>query len=322
LAPCIFLAVRLIQGVFVGGVVPSSHTIGTETVPKHWRGLVSGMVGGGGAGLGALLTSIVFLVMSSIFPGDLFETWGWRAMFLSGILSAVCGLTLFNSLEESPLWKKLHNAHKTEVSQKKSSPLRQLISVEYRKTLLVNLIITISAGSVYYVTTGYLPTFIRDVNHLSNNESSLLLMATSLASIVAGVVFGILTEKIGRKKSFVYIGVIGFLVVPVCFLKLSTSLDIWSIIFYSLIIAFMGNAVLAPIPIFLNERFPTAIRASGTGLSWNIGFAIGGVMPVLVTLWSKALHGLPITLVLFSVVFFATYVIGAFMGGETRGQNM
>jgi len=291
-------------------------------VPKHWRGLVSGMVGGGGAGLGALLTSIVFLVVSSIFPGDLFETWGWRVMFLSGILSAVCGLTLFNSLEESPLWKKLRSTQETEVKQEKSSPLRQLVSAKYRKTVLVNLIITISAGSVYYVTTGYLPTFFRSVNHLTNNVSSILLMATSLASIIAGVVFGVLTEKIGRKKSFIYIGLIGFVAVPICFLKLSTSLDIWAIAFYALIIAFMGNAVLARIPIFLNERFPTAIRASGTGLSWNIGFAIGGVMPVFVTLWSKALHGLPITLVLFSVVFFATYVIGAFMGGETRGQNM
>ncbi|HYM02376.1 MAG TPA: MFS transporter, partial [Stellaceae bacterium] len=52
-APALFLALRLVQGVFVGGVVASTHTIGTESVPPHWRGAMSGFIGGGGAGLGA-----------------------------------------------------------------------------------------------------------------------------------------------------------------------------------------------------------------------------------------------------------------------------
>ncbi|WP_247279925.1 MULTISPECIES: hypothetical protein [unclassified Bradyrhizobium] len=47
----------------------------------------------------------------------------------------------------------------------------------------------------------------------------------------------------------------------------------------ALAIAFIGNAGYAPVLIILNERFPTALRASGTGLSWNIGFALGGMMP-------------------------------------------
>ena len=49
-AAFLFLAFRLVQGIFVGGVVASSHTIGTESVPERWRGLMSGAVGGGAAG--------------------------------------------------------------------------------------------------------------------------------------------------------------------------------------------------------------------------------------------------------------------------------
>src|SRR6202171_2887745 len=56
-APILFLILRLIQGVFVGGVVASTHTVGTESVPAKWRGAMSGLVGGGGAGIGALLAS-------------------------------------------------------------------------------------------------------------------------------------------------------------------------------------------------------------------------------------------------------------------------
>src|SRR3984957_18130551 len=76
-APIAFLVLRLVQGIFVGGVVASTHTIGTESVPAKWRGAMSGLVGGGGAGIGALLASFVFLITSSIFPGDAFAVWGW-----------------------------------------------------------------------------------------------------------------------------------------------------------------------------------------------------------------------------------------------------
>src|SRR6201994_5018662 len=98
LAPVLFLILRLIQGVFVGGVVASTHTIGTESVAPKYRGAVSGLIGGGGAGLGALLASVTFLAMSALFPGDAFDVWGWRCMFFTGIISSVLGLFVVNIL--------------------------------------------------------------------------------------------------------------------------------------------------------------------------------------------------------------------------------
>jgi MFS family permease len=109
-APVQFLILRLIQGVFVGGVMASTHTIGTESVPPQWRGLTSGFITGGGSGLGALLAAIAYFVTSSIFTGDSFDAWGWRFMFFAGILSSVFGVFIFNSLEESPIWKQMDRA--------------------------------------------------------------------------------------------------------------------------------------------------------------------------------------------------------------------
>jgi MHS family proline/betaine transporter-like MFS transporter len=71
------------SGIFVRGVVASTHTIGTEWASPNWRGAMSGLVDDGGAGIGALLASFVFLVMSSIFPSDAFAVWGWRCMFFA-----------------------------------------------------------------------------------------------------------------------------------------------------------------------------------------------------------------------------------------------
>ena len=85
-------------------------------------------------------------------------------------------------------------------------------------------------------------------------------------------------------------------------------------------IAFIGNAGYAPVLIFLNERFPTSLRASGTGLSWNIGFALGGMMPTFVSLASASTAQIPMSLAIFSAVIFVIYLIGALSIPETKGN--
>ena len=97
---------------------------------------------------------------------------------------------------------------------------------------------------------------------------------------------GALSDQIGRKKTFLLVGVCAAILLPLCYLGLAKTTDTTTITLYALAIAFVGNAGYAPVLIFLNERFPTALRASGTGLSWNIGFALGGMMPTFVSLVS------------------------------------
>ena len=87
-----------------------------------------------------------------------------------------------------------------------------------------------------------------------------------------------------------------------------------------LALSFLANGSYGPLLIFLNERFPTALRATGTGLSWNVGFAIGGMMPTLVSLFSAGAAGLPMTLAIFSAAFSVIYVIGALIIPETKGN--
>src|SRR5438067_9636552 len=68
-APVIFILLKLVQGVFVGGVVAATHAIGTESVGSRYRGAVSGLIGGGGAGLGALLASLTYYPVPSRCSG-------------------------------------------------------------------------------------------------------------------------------------------------------------------------------------------------------------------------------------------------------------
>jgi MHS family proline/betaine transporter-like MFS transporter len=317
-APILFIVLRLIQGVFVGGVVAATHTIGTESVAPRWRGAVSGLIGGGGAGLGALIASLTFYVMSAIFPGDSFDEWGWRCMFFTGIISAVLGITIFAKLEESPMFKKLQEAKKK--AKPTRSPLKALFSRDYRKILMVNLLLTIGGGSGYYLTSGFLPTFLKVVNHTPAQAAGFIMMLSSVAVIIVSVATGHLSNIIGRKKTFLLVGVARLILLPAIALTLPGVTDTFMLAIYVIVFSMLGSTGYAPILIFLNERFPTAIRATGTGLSWNIGFAIGGILPTFVSLASPTPADLPMTLALFLGGISVIFLIGALIVPETLGK--
>jgi MHS family proline/betaine transporter-like MFS transporter len=321
-APIIFLALRLVQGIFVGGVVASTHTIGTESVPEKWRGAMSGLIGGGGAGIGALLASLVYLATTEIFPGDAFAVWGWRCMFFSGILSAVLGVFIFGRLEESPIWARLKQ-QKAALGAKVviQSPVRTLFSREYREILLVNVLLSTGGGAGYYLTSGYLPTFLKVVNGISSRDASMILIIASLVAIVAAISVGHISTLWGRRKTFIAIGLLRLVCLPVCFIMMGRADgDVIEIAAFAILLSFLGNSGYAPLLIFLNERFPTALRSTGTGISWNIGFAIGGLMPTLVSLAAPTTDSLPMVLSLFLVGISVIFLIGAYLAPETRGN--
>jgi MFS family permease len=328
IAPVLFLIMRLVQGAFVGGVVASTHTIGTESVPARWRGTMSGLVGGGGGGIGGLLASGVFLLASTLFPGALFATWGWRFMFFCGIASSFLGFFIFRNLEESPVWKLMDEkraARRAAVAEQGGvattrSPLRTLFASEYRGVLLVNLLITFGGGAGYYLTSGYMPTFLKLANRLPNHEASLILIVTSLVAICASLLIGTLSNLTGRRTMFRIVGVTNLIALPVLFLSMAGAHGVTTVALYAAAICFLGNAAYAPMLIFLNERFPTAMRASGTGLSWNIGFALGGTMPTFVSLASGSPDRIPAALAAFVAAIYLLFLIGTLIIPETRGR--
>jgi MHS family proline/betaine transporter-like MFS transporter len=329
LAPVLFLILRLIQGIFVGGVVASTHTIGTESVAPKYRGAVSGLIGGSGAGLGALMASITYLAMSAIFPGESFNEWGWRCMFFTGIISSVLGIFIFSRLEESPLWQQLAaqkaakaaEARRTAAVDTSVSPVRMVFSPPHRNVLLVNLLITIGGGSAYYLTSGYLPTVLKVVTQTPNHVAAGILMLGSLSVVIAAVLAGHLSSVIGRKRTFILTALVQLIAGPWLYTQLpSAATDTGALALYVMLLSAVGCIGFAPVLIFLNERFPTSIRATGTGLSWNIGFAIGGMMPTAVSLVASGPEAIPATLAWFLGGVSVLLLIGALVVPETMGK--
>lgn len=322
-SPIIFLAIRIIQGLFVGGVTATTHTLGTESVPPKWRGLMSGLIGGGGAGLGAAMASIAFIVISYLFPGESFNTWGWRVMFFTGLVGGALSLFVLRKVEESPMWLEAQAAAKASGVKAPTEKMRfkDLFTGKLRVITFINIAVAAGAGAQYYLTSGFMPTLLDSVVKMPGSSSGWILLVASLIVVVAATGAGELSERIGRRKTMLLIGGLNVVALPAITLALASSdpSDTGRVLILACLLAFFANAAYAPVMIFLNERYPTAIRSRGTAISWNTGFMLGGLLPTFVTLLSPEIADIPGRLAIFIVGSTVVFIIAVALSPETRG---
>lgn len=315
LAPILFVVLRLLQGIFVGGVVASTHTLGTETVAPQHRGLMSGIIAGGGAGIGAIGASVAFLIVSNLFPGEQFAVWGWRVMFFTGVLTCGISFLVYTKTSESPLWKEA-----AKDAPKEQAPVKVLFSKKYLSVFLMNVLLVSGGASLYYLTVGFFPTYFGKVIGMPNTSASIALIFVNVIVIVGALLGGALSDKIGRRKVFLYFGAPMIILGPGLYLLLG-SLNPEQTLLITVVasmMAFFMIAGQAPVLIFLNERFPTKIRATGTSLSWNVGFAIAGMMPTIVTSLSPDIADFTSRAAVMTCIMSIVLVVAALVLGETK----
>lgn len=317
-APVIFLLLRLVQGILVGGVAATTGTIGMEVVAARWRGLLSGVIGVAAAALAGLLAAGIFYFASSVFAGPRFAVWGWRVMFFSGVLTSVLGVFIFRSLEESPLWSRMRR----QATRVEKAPVRALFSSRYRRTVAVNLAVAVGGATQFYLTSGYLPTFLAVVNHLPKPAIGWILTLTSLSLMLTGSLAGHVSELVGRRKFFLAVNLVNAVLFPLLYVALSglRANRAGAITALVVAIATLGNASIAAVLVFLNESFPTAVRATGVGVCWNVGFAIGGMTTTFATAASVDVEGITRSVLLFLEGAVIIYLLGALAMRETRGR--
>jgi MFS family permease len=316
-APLLFLLLRLIQGIFMGGMVAATHTLGTESIGPRHRGLASGIISGGGSGIGKLFASLLFVLVSGIICGHDFDAWGWRIMFFSGLLSSLLGLFVFKWLQESPLWLALT------VKQDKVPALQRggigVLRGGFIGVTLGCVLLTLSGGGLSYLTSGYLPTFLRLVNHLPHTELGFILSGSAACVSIASVLSGALSDYLGRRRGMLLYAVVSLLLIPMLYLGLGRASTTGAIAACSIALSAIGTFCYAPLLIVLNERFPTEIRSTGTAVSWNVGFAIGGSMPTLVSLLARQAKALPMMLAVVCALVSFVYLVTVLFTPETKG---
>jgi MFS family permease len=274
LAPILLIVVRLVQGIFAGGEWGSGAVITMETVPKQKRGLYSGFLQSGFS-FGFLLASIMFQIVTINFVGDAFDQWGWRVLFFTGIVPGLVALFVRLKMDESSLWTA---AKETKLIER--SPLKKMLSdKKHRSAFFLCAFMMTGMVYMYHGSISILPTYLHQFGHFERVDIAGIMIYATIFSWIGMIFTGWLSQKIGRKRSILYFTIGGIVIaIPTAFGILTGNfLTILFVIPY----AFVVSTASGPVPALFSESFPTELRNSAAGFSYNAGLIFGSWSPLV-----------------------------------------
>lgn len=194
-APIILIALRLLQGLALGGEYGGAATYVGEHAPPNKRGLYTSWIQTT-ATLGLFLSLIVILVCRSLLGPD-FDVWGWRIPFLVSILLLGISVYIRLQLAESPVFQQMKAAGTTA-----KAPLTESFARWGNLRLVILALLGATAGQavVWYCGQFYALFFLTQVLKVDAQPANLLIAAALLIATPFFVVFGRLSDRIGRKK--------------------------------------------------------------------------------------------------------------------------
>ena len=194
-APALLIGLRIVQGFALGGECGGAAVYVAEHAPVARRGYYTGWIQIS-ASLGLIGALLVILATRTLTGEAAFADWGWRIPFLSSAGLLAVSLYMRARLAESPAFKKMQ----AEGSHSKAPLTESFLKRRYLKIVLVVLFgVTVAQGAVWYTVFFYGQFFIEKVVKLSPASVNGLMIAVSVASAPLYVLFGWLSDKVGRK---------------------------------------------------------------------------------------------------------------------------
>lgn len=313
-AVAIFILLRFVNGVFIGGEYSAANPLAMEYSPKEKRGLYAGLIQSGFP-LAFVAISLVTLFMLSVAPADGLNSpyvqWGWRIPFLIGAALAFGAAAYFYYfVDESELF---------EESGGTEAPLRTLFSGDNLRNFLQVFVLMSGFWLSLNTVSAVLPGLLGSHVGLSSTDVTVTLVVAFSALAVAFVGAGVLSQRIGRRTLLMVLGglmaVVGTFLYYVLISSRPESLGVVILLTTLIVVIVSSNWGMATS--YINERFHTSIRASGFGL----GYSLAVILPSFYAFyqaWLANLMPFEYTVLVLLVIGGLLILGGAVWGPETK----
>jgi metabolite-proton symporter len=275
-APVILTLLRLLQGFALGGEWGGGLLLAVEYSPRKRRGFY-GAVPQIGALIGLALGNLITSGLSTYFSEEAFLSYGWRIPFVLSIVLVLVGMWIRNSVEETPSFRRVLST-RTE----KKVPLQETVTKHWRAVLVV-IGAKFVETSTFFLFATYAVSYLVSLHYARVDALNMVLLAAVLGSPMM-LVYGALSDRIGRKKLFMF-GTVAAMAYVLPFFWLMNQGSTWLaalavIVGFSLIWPTYGSVLGT----FFAESFPPDVRYTGVSLGYQVGAAIvGGPMPLIAT---------------------------------------
>lgn len=249
----IFLFLRALFGIALGGEWGVATSLVMESVPSSWRGISSGILQSGYPA-GYLLASLLYLLLPVI---------GWRGLFIMGGSAVFSAVYIALRVPESPVWLAMQrNGKKADVPG-----LWQVI--RDNKALCCFAVILMMAFN--FLSHGsqdlYPKLFLRLERGLEPHNVTLIVVLYNIGGILGGVLFGALSQKAGHQRTIALAAFLTLLALPLWTLPHSVVL----LAIGAFCLQFCIQGAWSVVPAYLSDLAPPAVRATFPGLAYQLG---------------------------------------------------
>jgi MFS transporter, SHS family, lactate transporter len=297
----VFLGLRSLFGIAMGGVWGIGASLALETIPAKSRGLVSGILQEGYP-MGYFLAAIANLFLPTI---------GWRGMLALGVLPAVLIVYIQHQVQESPAWQAAGAASAAAPRPNFLQAMRGHWRMLAYAVLLMTCFNFFSHG-----TQDLYPQFLRNQHHFGAPVITALTICLNVGAVLGGLMFGPLSERIGRRRAIVIATLLALPIIPLW----AFSTTAWMLAAGAFLIQVAVQGAWAAVPAHLNELSPPAARATFPGLAYQLGNLLAAINANLQTSLMKSHHGdYSFALALVCAVVALVLALVAWFGPEAKG---
>lgn len=279
LAPILLLAARLLQGLSVGGEYGTAATYLSEMAGTGRRGFYSSfqyvtLIGG------QLIAVGIQLLLQNILSTAEMQEWGWRIPFFIGAVLSLIAFYLRRTMEETQAFKEEKN-----IDEKKKGSLKELF--HHPKAVATVVGLTLGGTIAFYTYTTYMQKFLVNTVHLTKAQSTQLSFVSLLVYAALQPLFGLLSDRIGRRPLLIGFGILGTLCTVPILTALSTTTDLFTIFLLMMSALVIVSGYTSINAVVKAELFPAKIRALGVGFPYSVTVALFGGTAEYFALWFK-----------------------------------